>query len=244
MTADTPAASKDAPTDEVVKAAMARVLDPGEDMPVNDPWPFNVLLDAYVGLRADGLALAAHVAALTTQLEAERAEKAQWVEALKDPAAVRLNILRGGIAKPEWRSMLDLYDEKLEQWDRLMEAVNYIAQHDNSGLTDGSGATRQCIDRLVEIARNAVDSKFEADLTTRLSAETARADKAEAEAKALREALEDGYKMLARAFNRIHALPRSSDTALAEQICQTRARIETALARAAIAAALKEMGAG
>ena len=58
---------------------------------------------------------------------------------------------------------------------------------------------------------------------------------AEAEAKALREALEDGYKMLARAFNRIHALPRSSDTALAEQICQTRARIETALARATLA---------
>jgi len=74
-----------------------------------------------------------------------------------------------------------------------------------------------------------------AALTTRLSAETARADKAEAEAKALREALEDGYKMLAQAFSRIHALPRSSDTALAEQIGQTRARIETALARATLA---------
>jgi len=72
-------------------------------------------------------------------------------------------------------------------------------------------------------------------LLDHLARETARADKAVAEAKALREALEDGYKMLAQAFNRIHALPRSSDTALAEQIGQTRARIETALARATLA---------
>ena len=71
-------------------------------------------------------------------------------------------------------------------------------------------------------------------LTAQLEAETAL-DAAVAEAKALREALEDGYKMLAQAFNRIHALPRSSDTALAEQIGQTRARIETALARATLA---------
>jgi len=111
--------------------------------------------------------LAAHVTALTTQLEAERAK---WADAA------------------------------------LQHANNILAKLDTI-----------------------------ADLHARLSAETARADKAEAEAKALREALEDGYKMLAQAFNRIHALPRSSDTALAEQIGQTRARIETALARATLA---------
>ena len=125
MTADTPAASKDAPTDEVVKAAMARVLDPGEDMPVNDPWPFNVLLDAYVGLRADGLALAAHVAALTSKLKSLQA--------------------------------------RLEDVSAQLEAERATGDE-----------TARHISRLLD----------------HLARETARADAAEAEAKALREALE------------------------------------------------------
>lgn len=34
----------------------------------------------------------------------------------------------------------------------LEEGVRWIASHDNFGLTDGSGATRKCIDALVQRA--------------------------------------------------------------------------------------------
>jgi hypothetical protein len=48
-----------------------------------------------------------------------------------------------------------------------------------------------------------------------------------AERDAMREVLADAYRVLAYAFNRIHGLPRTSDTELATDIEKMRARIET-----------------
>lgn len=67
-------------------------------------------------------------------------------------------------------------------------------------------------------------------LAAHVTALTSRLAAAEKERDALREALEESHRTLAQAFSRIHGLPRSTDTALATQIGQTRARIEAALA--------------
>ena len=47
-------------------------------------------------------------------------------------------------------------------------------------------------------------------------------------------ALRDAYVVLAFAFNRIHALPKSRDTELASDIAKIRGRIEAALAAAGL----------
>jgi len=62
-------------------------------------------------------------------------------------------------------------------------------------------------------------------------AETAERERDEARAEVERKdaALKLAYETLAEAFGRIHGLPRTSDTTLANRIGQTRAKIETAL---------------
>lgn len=166
-----PAASKDAPTAEVVKAAMARVLDPGEDMPVNDPWPFNVLLDAYVGLRADGLALAAHVATLTAKLEAERARATKAEEMAFVPGRWRCA-----------KCALVLTSTNLHVSDGGMTANNEPHTCPNECGPMWRVSER---DERKEAQRSFID------LHEKSTRETARADAAEKEAKALREARDE-----------------------------------------------------
>lgn len=60
----------------------------------------------------------------------------------------------------------------------------------------------------------------------------AEVERLRADAAALREALSEAARVLARAHDRIHSLPRTSDTELAERIGTTNAKIRAALARA------------
>lgn len=67
----------------------------------------------------------------------------------------------------------------------------------------------------------------------------AEVERLTADAAALREMLSEASRVLAKAHDRIHSLPRTSDTELAEIIGTQRSKISAALARAGGGAALE-----
>jgi hypothetical protein len=60
------------------------------------------------------------------------AEYQKQIEMLRDPVAVHLNMLRGGIAKPSWANIKHLYPEQFKYPDGNLERDQALTNVSNS----------------------------------------------------------------------------------------------------------------
>jgi uncharacterized small protein (DUF1192 family) len=109
----------------------------------------------------------------------------------------------------------------------------YVPDH----FSDGSIKRRSvCVERskydwidLISDLNNASDAAHIARCNpANIAALLDKIERLRADNARLRDAVDESYSTLAAAFNRIHGLPRTSDTELADRIEATRAKIERA----------------